>query len=343
MATGGDQESTCQVEDVDSVGGKLPVMCGPCGRRKKTTPATVVCSTCDVKLCRGCREVHSAHVPGEHVFVAIGDVTQETGVVDMHGLDRCSAHNRKFRYICRNHESLCCDDCHFNDHKTCKNVHKLNTMATDADTSLTASVEKVQRVISSAQDVIDNCDMQVQGNEERSNEIISALDRKKEEIMKSFDDTKRQIIEDLDEDISSDKIRLDDVKREAESVQMNLRSLKSLTKAVSKDGTDVEKFVLDFTCKQKAALGSAKLTELRNDNYTVQRTLNWNDHVLTFLNEPLVSLQYTQLPSILDTSVDNDHADSNTNNDFIEMNLLAYRSIDNIFENNNCIYHSKML
>jgi len=337
MATGGNQESTCLVEDVDSVGGKLPVMCDPCGRRKKTTPAAVVCSTCDVKLCRGCREVHSAHVPGEHVFVAIGDVTLETGLVDMHGLDRCSSHNRKFRYVCRNHESLCCDDCHFDDHKTCKDVHKLKTMATGADISLPASVEKVQRVISSAKEVIDKCDMLVQGGEERRNEIISALDRKKEEIIKSFDDTKRQIIEDLDVDISSDKIRLDDVKRGAESVQMNLRSLMSFNEAVSKDGTDVEKFVLDFTCKQKAALGSAKLTEMRNDNYTVQHTLEWNDHVLTLLNEPLVSLRYTQLPSTMDSSVDNDPDDGNIIKDFIEIHLLVYRSTDNIFENNNCM------
>jgi len=343
MATGIEQESTCQVKDVDSVGGKLPVMCGPCGRRKKTTRAAVVCSTCDVKLCRGCREVHSAHVPGEHVIVAIGDVTQETGLVDMRGLDRCSAHNRKFRYICKNHESLCCDDCHFDEHKTCKDVHKLKTMATGADISLPTSIEKVQRVISSAKEVIDNCDMQVQGNEERRNEIMSALDRKKEEIMKSFDDTKGHIVEDLDEHISSDKIRLDVVKRGAESVQTNLRSLMSLNEAVSKDGTDVEKFVLDFTCKQKAALGSAKLTELRNDNYTVKLTLEWNDHVLTLLNEPLVSLRHTQLPSTMDTPVDNDPDDGNTNNDFIEIHLLVYRSTENIFENNNCIYHSKML
>jgi len=321
MDTGGEQESTCQVEDVDSVGGKLPVMCGPCGRRKKTTPAAVVCSTCDVKLCRGCREVHSAHVPGDHVFVAIGDVTIETGLVDMHGLDRCSAHNRKFRYICKNHESLCCDDCHYDDHKTCKDVHKLKTMATDADTSLTASLEKVQRVISSAKELIDNCDMQVQGGEERRNEIISELDRKKEEIMNSFDDAKRQIIEDLDVDISSDKIRLDVVKRGAESVQTNLRSLMSLNEAVSKDGTDVEKFVLDLTCKQEAELGLSKLTELRNDNYTVQHTLEWNDRVLSLLSEPLVSLRHTQMPSKMDSQVDNDLDKGNIIKDLIEMNL----------------------
>lgn len=56
-------------------------------------------------------------------------------LVDMEGLDLCSKHDRKFRFICRGHGSLCCDDCHFDDSRTCKEVYKLKDVAADAGSS----------------------------------------------------------------------------------------------------------------------------------------------------------------------------------------------------------------
>ena len=307
MDTGKDQHSTRLGHEDDSVGGKMPVMCAPCGRRKKKTPAAVVCSTCDVHLCGECRNLHEIYAPGDHTFEAIDDGAMDNVLVDMQGLDRCSAHGRKFRYICKNHEFLCCDECHFDHHRTCKEVHKLKDVATDAGNVLLGSVEEVQSVISKAKYVIDNCEMKVQGSEERRNEIIVEIDNKKEEIVKQFDDAKRRILEDFDEHITSNKTRLNDVKLGAESVQTNLQSLISLNKDVSKDGTDVEKFILDFNCKQMAAFGTDKLTEMQSNNYTVQHTLEWNDCLLTAMNEQLVSLQHTQLPSAMDTPFNNRH------------------------------------
>jgi len=294
-------------EDHDSVGGKMPVMCDPCGRRKKTTPAAVVCSTCDVHLCGECRNLHAIYAPGDHTFEAIDDVAVDNVLVDMQGLDRCTVHDKMLRYICKDHESLCCDDCHFNHHRTCKEFYKLTDVATDAGSSLLGSVEEVQIVVSKAKDVVDNCKMNVEGSEERKQEIISEIDRKKEEIIKYFDDARKRILVDLDEHFTSDKARLDEVKHGAESVQMNLQNLMSLNEAVRKNGTDVEKFILDFNCKQKAAVGTAKLTEMLSNNYTVKHTLEWNDHLLTIMKEQLVSLGHTQLPSTMDTRVENKH------------------------------------
>jgi len=294
-------------EDHDSVGGKMPVMCDPCGRRKKTTPAGVVCSTCDVHLCGECRTLHEIYAPGDHTFEAINDVAMDTVLVDMQGLDRCSVHDKMLRYICKDHESLCCDECQFDHHRRCTEVYKLADVATEAGNFLLGSVDEVQSVISKAKYMIDNSEMHVQGGEERKQEIISEIDHKKAEIMQMFEAAQRRIVEDLNEYITSDKARLGDVKHEAESVQVDLQKLMPVNEAVSKDGTDVEKFVLDFTCKHKAAWGLAKLMELQKNNYTVQHTLEWNDHSLAAINEQLVSLRHTQLPSAMGTPVNNRH------------------------------------
>ena len=62
----------------------------------------------------------------EDTVVAIGAVTIDTVLVDMDGLYRCFAQNQKARYICKDHESLFCDDCHFDDHRTLTDIHKIH-------------------------------------------------------------------------------------------------------------------------------------------------------------------------------------------------------------------------
>jgi len=308
MATGGEQESTCHVMNTDSVGGKMPAMCDPCGRRKKTTPAAVVCSTHDVMLCLECREGHEIYAPGDHQFVATDSVDVSTGnvlvSVNMQGIDRCSAHERKFRYICKDHESLCCDDCHFDNHRTCQNILKLTAMITEEKSYLQGSVVDIQEAMSTATNLIDNCEIQAQESDEHRNNATKEIDRKKEEIVKIFDDAKQRIIKELDEIVNSDKSRLDGVKREAESVLMNLQNLLSLNETVGKNGTDVEKFILDFTCQQKVE----RLAVLQKNNNASLYTLDWDDHLLALQNETLVSLD-VQLPSAIETTVDNDRDD----------------------------------
>jgi len=309
MATGGDQELARYVEDDAAVGGKMPVMCDPCGRRKMTTPAAVLCSSCEVNVCQECRQGHQIYVPGEHVFVSLDEEARENVLVDMQGLGRCSDHNRPFLFICNDHDSLCCEYCHFDIHRTCKDMSKLTDRTTGADSSDVVSEEEMQGAVSAAQGIIDNCEEKVQSNEERKDEIISELDQKKEDIIKRFDDAKRRIVKDLDKVIASYKSRLDDVKREAESVKDNLQNLMSLNSVVNEHGTDVEKSILNFTCKQKTPWSTAKLTELQSNDYTVHHTLEWSEHLLPLMDDQLVSLCPSLPPSATETTFNQVHVD----------------------------------
>jgi len=93
------------------------------------------------------------------------------------------------------------------------------------------------------------------------------------------------------------------VTTEAESVKENLQNLVALSDDVSKHGTDVEKTILNFTCKQKAAWATTKLTELQNNNYIVQHTLEWSDQLLAHMNEEIVTLRHAPSLSAADTEV----------------------------------------
>jgi len=306
MATGG-KDSTCHVEDDAAVGGKMPVMCDPCGRRKRTTPAAVVCSNCDLNLCRECRQAHEIYAAGEHVFVAVDENAVEN-LIDMQGLDVCYDHDRLFVFICKDHDTLCCENCHFDFHRTCQDMSKLKDIDTDVKTSVTNNVDTMQEAIVRSQEMIDNYEIKVQANDERRHEIMSEVDSKKEEIIKRFDEAKRRIGKDLDEVIMSDKTRLGDVKHEAESVKGNLQNLMSLAETVNQHGTGVEKSILNFTCKQKTAWATTKLTELQNSEYTVQHTLEWSDRLLAIMEEPLVTLRHASRHSAMGTgTTDHDH------------------------------------
>jgi len=177
-------------------------------------------------------------------------------------------------------------------------------MMTEANKSgsAIASIEEIQGAISTAQEMIDNCEGKILTNEERKDEIMNEIDQKNEDIIKRFNDAKIRIGKDLDEIITSDKTRLENVKHEAESVKVKLQNLLSLNEAATKHGTDIEKSIVNLTCKQKTAWVTSQLTELQNNDYTVQYTLEWSDHLLPLMDEHMVSLRRISPPSAMDTA-----------------------------------------
>jgi len=188
-------------------------------------------------------------------------------------------------------------------------MYKLTDKTTGADSSVIVSEEEMQGAVSAAQWIIDNCEEKVQSNEERKDAIIRELDQRKEVIIKRFDDAKRRIVKDLDEVIALYKTRLDGVKCEAESVKVNLQNLMSLNSVVNEHGTDVEKSILNFTCKQKKVRSTDKLSELQINDYTVQHTLEWSDHLLPLMDDQLVSLRHSPPPSSTDNTVNHAQLD----------------------------------
>jgi len=141
MATGGDKDAVRYVDEDAAVGGKMPAMCGPCERSKKTTPATVLCSTCNTHLCRECCHIHRIHVP-EHALSSIQDNKEGHVLIDMQGLDLCEEHDRVFVYVCN--DALVGDECLFYQHRKCDDIHKLRQMTQTDDVYLSGHVQSAR-------------------------------------------------------------------------------------------------------------------------------------------------------------------------------------------------------
>ena len=116
MATGWEQESTCQMKDFDPVCGKMPVMFDVCGRRKKTTLAAFCALPVICKWCRVCRWGHRCgnwccyywHCIGRYGWTV--PMLSTTSGGSLHLLRPC----------------VSSDDCHFDDHRTFTDIHKIH-------------------------------------------------------------------------------------------------------------------------------------------------------------------------------------------------------------------------
>ena len=267
MATGEDQDSVRLLNEDMAVGGKVPVMCGPCGRAKKTIPATVLCSTCNANLCRECCQIHQIHVPGEHVFSSIQDDKEGHFLIDMHGLDRCEEHFRAFVYVCKDHDALVCDECLFYQHRKCDDIDKLTEM-TQTTENVSGPVTELRNKMSSGSDLLEKCDMQLQGIQGRRDKIVRQLDQQKEELIRRFDAAKTRVLEELDTRDEADISRLQGVKCRLEAMRTNVQELVSLHEIVGKNRTDAEKSMINFACKKKDTDVTNTLDELKKNTYT---------------------------------------------------------------------------
>jgi len=87
------------VGDDAYIGGKVPVMCGPCKQRKHTAVTSVMCFTCDTNLCIKCCNGHNRFKHG-HEIVSLADEVKDV-FIDIEGLNICRDHDQMFRFFVR--------------------------------------------------------------------------------------------------------------------------------------------------------------------------------------------------------------------------------------------------
>jgi len=126
--------------------------------------------------------------------------------------------------------------------------------------------------------------MQLQGIEGRRNEIVRSFDQQQVELIRRFDEDKARLLAELDTYDEADISRLQGVKGDVEDMRMSLQEMVSLHDLVGKNGTDVEKFIMNFACRKKDELAATQLKELKNNNYSVSLKLRWREQIQNLIN-----------------------------------------------------------
>jgi len=201
MATSGNTAPVGSADEDFAVGGKMPVYCETCERSQRQNMATTRCSSCDVKLCSNCCQGHRVYAPGDHVFVSLEETEDKTVSVDMKGFDMCKQHEKGFAYLCKDHDSLCCEDCLCYKHRKCDEIHKIRDlmdMTASESWLLNRPSEEIRNTLSKASDMIEKCDTKDNENEIVKDELLKELERHKLEVIKRLDKEKTRIEKEIE-------------------------------------------------------------------------------------------------------------------------------------------------
>ncbi|KAL3832313.1 hypothetical protein ACJMK2_023967 [Sinanodonta woodiana] len=96
------------------------VYCQPCLTLGKQTISLAYCATCSEYLCDICYTCHKSFKMTKDHSITVqsmpADQNWNSAQSDMY---RCSLHEEQYKYICTNHNELCCSDCVIKDHRKC--------------------------------------------------------------------------------------------------------------------------------------------------------------------------------------------------------------------------------
>jgi len=207
----------------DAVGGKVRNACVLCERDHKTTTASLICTTCDERMCLGCSKKHQKYALGNHVLVDINASDCVKTQVDMKGYDRCKDHSRVLVYVCQDHnKALCCDECLFASHRKCDRVDKILQSTSSNGQQSALNDTEVRRIVAEAERLAIASEKKVKENEKQANNLCEEIDNNMKCVMAMFDEAKTRIRRELSAGNASDEERLDKRKVFANSIKSDL-------------------------------------------------------------------------------------------------------------------------
>jgi len=280
-----------------AVGGKVRNACVLCERDQKTTTASLICTTCNERLCHDCSKNHQKYAIGKHVFVDINNSDYVKTLVDMKGYDRCKDHSRGLVYVCQDHnKALCCDECLFSNHRKCENVEKI--LQSTAINGQQGTSNEIQRIVAEAAGLASESENNVNENEKQANKLLTEMDNKKQHVIAMFDEAKTRTKHELSAGNTSDKEKLDERKVDANSVKSELEGFGAVFKQVLEHGNDNEKRIINAVSESILTKAHTRLNEMKQTNFTVSRSIEWDPQVICLFNMNIlkVELKVTRLP-----------------------------------------------
>ena len=88
--------------------------CSPCSNEGTAKAATKYCFICETSFCQECTKQHNRLLNKHRVT----EIKSAQGGVSMTlPAEPCSQHGRVLKLYCKEHDSICCDECIDRDHE----------------------------------------------------------------------------------------------------------------------------------------------------------------------------------------------------------------------------------
>lgn len=130
--------------------------CDSCHRVDTVSPASVFCFQCNEQLCDQCNKHHKMNkASSSHKTQSMSEVKDVRTLGMLKQLTQCPVHEAKrIKYLCKEHDELCCNECAIVKHRKCENVASLDEEIERAKTEKSQSTEGILKELASRADML---------------------------------------------------------------------------------------------------------------------------------------------------------------------------------------------
>ncbi|XP_045194934.2 transcription intermediary factor 1-beta-like [Mercenaria mercenaria] len=135
---------------------EIILLCDSCLRGNTDSSANAFCLQCSERLCDNCNKHHKRNkASSSHTIQSISDVKDEEAFNTLKRLTQCSVHtDKKIKYLCKDHDQLCCNECAIVRHRKCEDVVSLAEEMEKASQNASTSTEDVLKEFNKHADLL---------------------------------------------------------------------------------------------------------------------------------------------------------------------------------------------
>lgn len=167
--------------------------CDSCRRVDTVSHASVFCYQCNEQLCDQCNKHHKMNkASSSHKTQSMTEVKDVRTLGMLKRLTQCPVHEAKrIKYLCKEHDELCCNECAIVKHRKCENVVSLDEEIERAKTDESQSTEEILKELASHADMLLRYEqtekLEIESTEETCVKALATLKRNVEEAYKALE------------------------------------------------------------------------------------------------------------------------------------------------------------
>ncbi|XP_045194578.2 uncharacterized protein LOC123550209 [Mercenaria mercenaria] len=242
------------------------LLCDSCLRDNTDSPANGFCLQCNERLCDNCNKHHKRNkASSSHTVQSIGDEKDVEAFDTLKRLTQCSVHGeKKIKYLCKDHDQLCCNECAIVRHRKCEDVVSLADEMEKASQNSSTSAEDVLKEFNKHADLLFRHEeieqVKIDNTKETCTQALETLRKNMEAAYKTLQDKITMESENCRDPITkSISAQKDEIQSYQEELNISIRKLETVRRL----GKDVHVYLTEREMRLKLNAFEKKLKYLR--------------------------------------------------------------------------------
>ncbi|KAL3892342.1 hypothetical protein ACJMK2_004555 [Sinanodonta woodiana] len=237
--------------------------CNGCQYVGESNTALGFCVVCEESLCNACLTAHKRTKSTRgHNVISIEELTSapEHHVRFSEGFGCPDHQEKRIEYYCQSHETVCCADCFFSDHRTCDQVKSLSKDLPSLLSDLMPEeiMKQMKKIEKHLRTFITTNESNISKLDTAINKITAEIRTIRKIVNEKLDEIERMVTTEGNRICKEEMIGRQEENHQCQCLINAVRNSHLLLESVLKHGTDTQKFLV---CKKLIA---------QLESYTVQ-------------------------------------------------------------------------